>query len=311
MKLEIQVENDILHQFSQQLKVKKLDNSLKLDAAIGTGSIVSTHFPNTLELHHFNFTLKQEIQISSDNAKDSAYLLLNINLSETQVEKEVNGQVVSFQKYLPSGILFYPPNIKVSSISPKDTPFEIVLIKFHKDLLSTYFQKEAAVFFQIKDTVVYEDLDLRSEEVLRTAIDSDNKLKSHAYLLDFLAMFFDKLSHRGTEIKYESIHPQDIKHLFLAASLLRNPTPAHTPSISELAEVANMGKTKFKNTFKQVFGSAPKQYHQKIRMDYAKEQLQKKQKTPTQLAYELGYAHPSKFTRAFKNHFGDLPSSIL
>jgi len=50
------------------------------------------------------------------------------------------------------------------------------------------------------------------------------------------------------------------------------------------------------------------QYHHKIRMEYAKSSIVQKHKTSSEIAYELGYAHPSKFTRAFKNYFGEVPS---
>ena len=222
----------------------------------------------------------------------------------------MNGQQLDIQKYLPSGILFYPPNIKVTSKSPIDTNFEIVLIRFHKDLLRSYFEERQDFIYDVKDTIIYEDLDTKSEELIKKIIHSKNKLNSHVYLLNFLSIFFDKLSSRESQIQYENIHPQDIKQLFLAAAALRNPLSKEVPNVDNLAKMAGMGKTKFKNMFKQVFGCPPKQYHQKIKMDYAKEELQKNIKTSTEIAYEIGYSHPSKFTRAFKNHFGCPPSKI-
>jgi len=128
--------------------------------------------------------------------------------------------------------------------------------------------------------------------------------------LGFLSIFFDKINTRETQTQYENVHPTDLKQLFFAAAMLRNPVSQNLPTIDDLAKAAGMGKTKFKNTFKQVFGSAPKQYHQKIKMDYAKSELQKKLKTPTEIAYELNYADPSKFTRAFKKSFNCTPSEI-
>jgi len=310
MKLQIKIEDDIYQQFSEQLNAKEIDNSLHLDPKVGEGQIMYSNFPDSLKFYHFKFKLKQSIEVNSHNSAESNFFLLNINLSEKEVTKNVNGEEINFQKYLPSGILFYPPNIKVVSNSPTKTNFEIVLIKFHKALLDTYFKKDKTIFRNIAGTIIYEDLDAQSEELLRKIILSKNKLKSHSNLLAFLSIFFDKFNIREEELKYENLHPQDVKQLFLAASLLRNPTPKQIPSIEELAKIANMGKTKFKNVFKQVFGKPPKQYHQKIRMEYAKETLINKKKSSSEIAYELGYADPSKFTRAFKNHFGKNPSSI-
>ena len=72
--------------------------------------------------------------------------------------------------------------------------------------------------------------------------------------------------------------------------------------------MADMGATKFKKLFKQVFGCAPKQFHFKIKMDYAQKELAYKNRSSSELSYELGYSHPSKFTVAYKKHFGILPS---
>jgi len=310
MKLNIKIEDNLFEQFYRQLNAKKELDSLQLDGVIGQGQIDLLSFPNSLEFYHFTFKLKQEVEMSSMNSEDSDYFLLNINLSEKEIEKNINGEDVAFQKYLPSGILFYPSDIRIASKSPVDSNFEIVLIKFHKNLLTTYFEAEENVFHEMAGTIVYEDLDVSSEKILQKIITGTNKLKSHSNLLAFLSIFFDKLRRREKGVIDESLHPQDIKGLFLAAALLRNPTAIQVPTIEELAKVAHMGKTTFKNKFKQVFGSPPKQYHQKIRMEYARDVLLSQQKNSTEIAYDLGYAHPSKFTRAFKKYFGELPSKL-
>jgi len=94
----------------------------------------------------------------------------------------------------------------------------------------------------------------------------------------------------------------------MAAAHLRNPLASTVPSLAELAETARMGITKFKTTFKQVFGTPPIQYHRKIKLEYARQELTTQRKTATELSYELGYSHPSKFTTAYKKQFGVVPS---
>lgn len=309
-KMIINIEKDILNQFAGQLLVKRDKNHLHFDTVLGKGNILRTKFPDSLEFYHFVFNLKKPLELSSQNPPNSDYFLLNINLSDKELEKKVDGLRLNIQKYLPSGILYYPPNIRVISKSPVDENFEIVLVKFHKDLLGSYFEESKDFIYRVKDTIIYEDLDATSEKLLLKIIQSTNKLKSHSHLLNFLSIFFDKLSKRESQVKFENVHPEDIKQLFTAASLLRDPVKKDIPSVDELAKIAGMGKTKFKKIFKQVFGSPPKQYHHKIKMDFAKDELLKKIKSSSEIAYDLGYAHPSKFTRAFKNYFGDLPSRI-
>jgi len=44
-------------------------------------------------------------------------------------------------------------------------------------------------------------------------------------------------------------------------------------------------------------------------MEYAREQIVVGNRSASELSYELGYSHPAKFTKAYKNQFGVLPSS--
>ena len=70
-----------------------------------------------------------------------------------------------------------------------------------------------------------------------------------------------------------------------------------------------MGATKFKSSFKQVFGCAPMQYRNKIRLEYARDEINSHGRSPTEISYLLGYSHPSNFTAAYKKYFGEVPSA--
>jgi AraC-like DNA-binding protein len=122
-------------------------------------------------------------------------------------------------------------------------------------------------------------------------------------------MYFEKLRNHSKLNTRKGIHSEDVGNLFVAAAHLRNPLSASTPDLKELAGIAKMSLTKFKTSFRHVFGSAPIAYRHRIRMQYAREQLMTGTKAPTELSYELGYAHPSNFTAAYKKHFSKLPSA--
>ena len=176
-------------------------------------------------------------------------------------------------------------------------------------LFDTYFDDWEDTIDTSKN-LVYEDLDYKLESALDKALSSiRNKIECHANVLHFMSLFFEKIGAHSRSDKSETLHSEDVKNLFLASALLRNPLSTSIPSIDELAAMANMGMTKFKTSFKQLFGSPPIQYRNKIRMEYAREEIVAKRKTPTEISYELGYAHPSNFTAAYKKYFGELPSS--
>lgn len=306
----INIAQDLLPQFIRQLALVQQGNDWHLPANMGNGTITTQTFPDNVQCLHFEFRLAEPINLRSFNPPDSQYFLLNINLSKSSVEKKVNQQTLNLQKHLPSGILFYPRDIEVASTSPPQTPFDIVLVRFPKEWLLAYSTSLYELVLASSKTVIYEDLEPELLQQLLQVLRSASNLQAHAALLQFLARFFAKLEHRKSQPVQDNLHPKDIKGLFLAAAHLRDPNASTIPTIPALARIAQMGETKFKRTFKQVFGRPPRQYHQQIKMAYAQECLRKPENSISDVAYQLGYAHPSKFTRAFKKYFGYLPSDI-
>ncbi|OJJ22524.1 hypothetical protein BKI52_07535 [marine bacterium AO1-C] len=310
MQLQIDVSQNIFHQFAAQLRsITEVENNvLKVKAAFGEGKFTFYEFPNQLELYHLASYSKLEMSIRSQNPIDSEWLLCNINLSNQAVEKTVNDQAINIQKYLPSGILIYTPQTQVFSASPAHTRFEIALVRFHRSFLTHYLNQDLPILANTDRAVIYEDLNYYLEKSLRNALQTSNKISAHAHLLGFMGGVIEKLQQRSADVAFEDLHPEDLKGLFLAAAYLRNPLALDIPSVNQLAETAGMGITKFKTTFKQVFGTPPIQYHRKIKLEYAREELTTQRKTATELSYELGYSHPSKFTTAYKKQFGVVPS---
>lgn len=309
-KIQIDVSESLTEQFSNQLEIPLIDRRIRLNSSLGKGEISIEKFPNQLELYRFHFKLNFPVHMQSFNPLGSDWLLLNVNLSKATVSKKVNDQQVDIQKFLPSGMLFYTPKTEVESLNPPGKQFEIALIRFHKSFLNFYLEKEIDFFINTENALIYEDLDPRSERFLMNALSGENKLQSHGNLLNFLSIFIEKLKVRESEEQFHNLHPDDVKGLFLASAKLRNPLVENVPSIDDLVKTAGMGATKFKTCFKQIFGLPPIKYHQKIKMEYARRELENGQKTAGVLSYELGYSHPSKFTVAFKKQFGKLPSEI-
>ncbi|MBX2872551.1 MAG: helix-turn-helix transcriptional regulator [Saprospiraceae bacterium] len=309
--LQINVSEPIFDQFSIQLEGEATEQQFMLHSKFGEGIVDRFNIPLEVEVLQFQFVLSQAFAIHSRNPVDSDWLLLNINLSEAIVEKQVNEQALQLQRYLPSGMLLYTPGTQVRSASSPNQAYNIFLIRFRRSFLTDRFGIELTLLDSSSQAIIYEDLDTASERLLRACTNNfRDRLLIQANTLLFLRQFIAKLRNREAENGYENLHPQDIQGLFLAAANLRDPLRRNPPGIADLAKIAAMSKTKFKTSFKQVFGQPPLQYHLRIKMEYAKSQLQEKQKSASEISYQLGYSHPSKFTLAFKKHFGTLPSDV-
>jgi AraC-like DNA-binding protein len=79
-------------------------------------------------------------------------------------------------------------------------------------------------------------------------------------------------------------------------------------TIEELAKMINTNTTYLKKGFKYVYGNTINLYRKKYRMHIAEELLKNTDYKIIDIATEIGYSSPSKFTRAFKDVFSMTPT---
>jgi AraC family transcriptional activator of pyochelin receptor len=82
-------------------------------------------------------------------------------------------------------------------------------------------------------------------------------------------------------------------------------------SLAELSGQVCLNEFKLKKYFRQVFGLSVFALVQEERLKRAKQLIFEGEKNISAIAYELGYAHPQHFQRAFKQRFGVTPGSLL
>lgn len=311
MEVVFDVSKPIVPQAIASFHALEMNGEYTMNPEVGHGGTIRHYdFPGGLEFYHFGrTTYRIPIEMRSFNPPDSPWLIIHINLSDVLQQKRIGDRLIEFHKYHPAAILLYGPGLDIETYFAPGTEAEVCGMRLHRDLLENYFGSiidEVA----LDKPLTLEDLDPGLEQLLLEALDAmENKLTAHSRVLEFLGGYINKLRRHDRILQPKDLHSSDYRNLMKVSSLLRNPVAEEVPSLAELASLAEMSITKFKITFKQVFGSAPKQYQNKIRMEYAREQLRKSRKSPTELSYELGYSHPSNFTAAYKKFFDALPSN--
>lgn len=109
--------------------------------------------------------------------------------------------------------------------------------------------------------------------------------------------------------KHSAVSLSERDKLFYARDLLLTRL-SDPPSLSVLARECQSNEFNLKKGFKQVFGVTVFGFVLQERMKNARYSLYTGKQTISELAYELGYAHPQHFHRAFKKCFGITPKEM-
>jgi AraC-like DNA-binding protein len=89
----------------------------------------------------------------------------------------------------------------------------------------------------------------------------------------------------------------------LAVQYLRNHL-GENQTIHGLCEYLQVSKASLYRLFEEQTGEGPRAFAQKLRMQWAREQLLSPERSVKSVAFALGYRHSPDFSRAFKQHFG-------
>lgn len=100
---------------------------------------------------------------------------------------------------------------------------------------------------------------------------------------------------------------KDAYFVEMAVNWLRlNPTSRQP--IPSLCEYLQISAASVSRLFHRHLKESPARYHQRLRMHWAREQIQIHQKSAKEVAYSLGFHHPGDFSRAYKRMFKHSPS---
>ncbi len=81
-------------------------------------------------------------------------------------------------------------------------------------------------------------------------------------------------------------------------------------SVSDLAHISGRSLSSFNRDFKAAYNMPPKQWLTEKRLTRAKELLQTKERTVTEVAIQVGYENVSHFIKAFKTKYGITPKQL-
>ncbi len=131
------------------------------------------------------------------------------------------------------------------------------------------------------------------------------------YIEAWVHQYFYEMAYESYEMLYPSatttFKQDDIKKIQDLEFAIKNTQYKAIPSINEMAANVGMSPTKFKKVFKEVFGKSTHQYILDIKVEQAKSLLATNMFSISQIAYKVGFNHPSDLTRLIKNKYNVMP----
>lgn len=106
-------------------------------------------------------------------------------------------------------------------------------------------------------------------------------------------------------IKYST--KKDLYRRLLKGKYFIDENFAQSPSIRQIAAIANLSEFHFFRLFKQTFG--PYQYVLERKLQYANTKLKTQSLSITEIAFQSGFADVHAFSKAFKKQFGIAPGN--
>lgn len=206
------------------------------------------------------------------------------------------------------GRICYEPKIPVKYVS-------IILFKdFIKERIKNNFAEED---FNFAQTFNWKSINYNTPEVTLIFLQIKQKLmsdeKSNLYyeskvgeLFSIIMSNFIKEKKR-LEIQEKDFSFNELKRLEMV-KLAIDQNLLTPPSITTLCQIATMGKTKLRESFKSAFNMTLGEYIRQARMKYSLVLLANKQLSIGNIAANLGYSSASKFSMAFRKVYSQSPT---
>lgn len=226
-------------------------------------------------------------------------------------EKKVkinNGNVFT---YSSKELTILPPNSTVNF--EINAPTKAVVFEIYDSLIDSIarkvsFEYETDLNRNINKHILYEKVNPVVhnciERILNTCLSSE---KNKRFLVDLYAqeMAYNLIKIKGVH----DILKVDSKNFIHIAIKMMKENISEGITISGIAYALNMSPANFSAKFKKAIGVSPNEYFKNLKLLEAKERL--KEKSVTEVVYDLGYENISHFIGLFKDKFGMTPKKYM
>jgi AraC-like DNA-binding protein len=309
-----------VEEFAKQLEGKIEGNFITVPENLQTGTRYYLDCGEGIVAYYINVQYNKNFHLVQKNTKDD-FIGLYYNLTDGEASV-VNNNVASSVGRWKYNLAIIDSTLETDYHVKTGTGTYALCIFIKKNMI-TAFAKKNNVFFPdlnkitdpAKNTVIRFDRmsnesyhllnDLRKLKVGGPVFDLNLTATVHMLISNYLK----KLSRN--RIVIQKVNESDLKNIIEMQMLLINNVENHFPTITHMAKEANMSESKFKDLFKKITGSTPNAFFMDNKLNLAKELLETKQLSISQISDRLNFTNNSYFASRFKEHFGISPRTFI
>lgn len=312
--------NELKKFFSIKEKEKKFGKEYKL---------ISKNEKLKCMLERYRIDEDYEVSIlNTVGETDKGFFYPSINMNIYEIMYCLHGECIissgneSYFMKKGSILIYKMNNDNINEYSFKSSNFKKILIFLDIDKLETSLSKsiDKNLILEWKEKVINifennifcygktnSEIDILSNQIENMNIDNiDDYLEFKMKIFKFLFLI---LKLRITPVKEVSINEEEV--VMKLKGMIDGYAISEIPTIKEMYETVGISNYHLQKAFKKIEGITIYQYVQKKKMDYSKHLLETSDKNIIDIAMEIGYENPSKFSKTFKKYFGILPSKYL
>ncbi|WP_435254186.1 helix-turn-helix domain-containing protein [Tenacibaculum sp. A30] len=304
---------DFFAELSKILPVEIKETELVFKEELGEGKIKYIEVQEGLWAQQIDYTLHEDIGLFRIPKSTNDFFLVDFYLSDTEIIRCAEGKTFK-QSFENVNMVLSSSTTASKALLPKNKrikAFNILISKewLFKNVLDDHDSLRG--FFNCNSPIyLSENLDYKLKELLKKIdLNQNNRLTSISNIIQIVDYLFIRFGDRPLKEGKQNIHPNDLQQLMKVRKVL-DTNPEKEILLNDLSGIAGMSLSKFKRLFKQVLGTTPYKYHLKNKMEKAMETLQQGNYSVSETGFLMGYSNLSQFSKAFKNHFGILPSEV-
>lgn len=309
---------DWIHSMADEFEGKVEGNFIKVSETIHSGTRYFLDCGDGIVALYVDATYNTDLQLIQQNIKDDFIgLYFNLSESEAKLSFDTESNMMGSWSY---NLSLIDSSLKFQFDVKKGSNIFVFCIFIKKDTIRKYAAKNNILKKSIDkimnpklNTIIkWERMSIKSYHELKEL----QRLKVGDVLFDLnmigtvhilISDYLEKVSKDTCIIQL--VNESDLASILSVQRYLLENINDHFPTIKTLSQKSNMSISKFKSLFKKITGDTPNSFFMNNKLVKAKELLEERQLSITEISNLLNFGHTAYFAYKFKKKFGLLPKT--